>query len=169
MAVDGPHIVESKFIEQRPGHHHALHVLFGPFGKRLGARQTPQHPFAAFSNAQIKLAAQDASEVTRQSPHIFRNRHRVIIEDHEQIRVRRARMIERFKSKTRGHCPIANHRYRAGRVSLRLFGDGHPERCANGCRRVADAKRVVRAFFSHREGGDSPCLSQRVHPFTTAR
>ena len=78
-------------------------------------------------------------------------------------------MIERFKSKARGHCPIANHRYRAGRVSLRLFGDGHPERCANGCRRVADAKRVVRALFSHREGGDSPCLSQRVHPLTTAR
>ena len=97
VAINGPHVVESKFIESVPG----TTMPFMCSSVRLARpwhRQTLQHPFTAFERSN-KTGCSRFAQSNETVPHIFRNRHRVVVENHKQVRVRCACVIERFKSR----------------------------------------------------------------------
>ena len=159
VAVDGSDVIEPHFLEQRAGQHHALQMLFRAARKLPDGRHLPQHLLAALAQMRIHAPGQCAGEIIRQSAHVLRNRHVVVVQDDQEIRRQRAGMIERLERHARGQRAVADDRDRASILAALGGRDGHAERRADRGARVAHAEGVVFALARVGNGARPPsCL-----------
>ncbi len=162
VSVDRPDIVEAEFLEQCAARcHQALHVLFD--ASRQGAAE---YLFASPAGGVIGIAGEGAGENLGECPNWRRDRHLVVVEDHQQIHIRHAGVVQGFESHPCGHRTIADHRNRMLLAATHLGGYRHSQRCGNRGGGVCRAKRIVRAFTAPRKTRDAVILAQRGHGFT---
>jgi hypothetical protein len=159
VAVDRADVVPAQLFEQGAGHQHALGVFFGAAGDFPGAGQARQHFLAAFAHAGVGAAGEDLGQVVGQATDVARDRHVVVVEDHQHVGVHFRRVVQRFEGHAGGQCAVADHRDRLAIAVLQAGGNGHAQRGADRGAGVADAKGVVLAR-SGAEGGDAVLLAQ---------
>ena len=102
--------------------------------------------------------------ILRHAADVFRYRHAVVVEDHQQVglRIHAAGVVQGFVGHAGGHRAIADHRNDLAVVAGARIGDRHAERGGNRRRRMADAEGVVLAFLALRERRDAVLLLDRV-------
>ena len=168
VAVDGADIVKTEFLEHGGGHDHALGVLFKALRQfQYGAGQDG---LADIFRCRIELARHQPRQVAVQRAHGRRDRHVVVVQDHQQVDVfLHARIVHRLEGHAGRHRAVADHGDRVQRVALDLGGLRHAQRGGNRRRRVRRAKRVVFALVTLGEAGNAVLLAQGVHALAPAR
>ena len=156
VAVDRADVVEAELLEQRAGKHHALHVLFPALGELLHRRQLGEHFLAAAADGVVGAAGQQPREVIIERADRLRDRHVVVVEDHQQVGAGGAGIVERLERHPGAHRAVADHRDHGPLLALQPRGDGHAERRRDRRRRMRGAERVVRDFRSRRGKPDGP-------------
>ena len=151
VAVDRADVVEAEFLEQRAGQHHPLHVLFPALGELLHRRDLRQHFLAAAAHRVVEARREQAREVAVERADRLRDRHLVVVQHDEEVRMRGAGIVERLERHPRAHRAVADHRDDAPVLPAALRGDRHAERGGDRRRRVCGAERVVLALASARE------------------
>ena len=77
-------------------------------------------------------------------------------------------MVQRLERHAGGQRAVADHGDRLAITVLQAGGNGHAQRGADRCAGVADAKGVVLALGTTREGGNAILLAQGAHARATA-
>ena len=163
VAVDRADVIEAELLEQRTGHHHALHVFFPAMHQVLHPRQAAQHVFATLAHTVVETARQHPSQIVADRPHRLRDRHVVVVQHHQQVEIERPGMVECLECHTRRQCAVADHRDVLALLAGRLGGYRHAQRCADRGTRVAGAERVVRRLVTLQKTGQAVLLPQRRH------
>ena len=86
VTVHGPDVVEPHLLEQRAGQHHALQMLFRAARQLPHRGHLPQHLLAALAQVRVHPARERTREVIGKGADVLRDRHVVVVEDHEQVR-----------------------------------------------------------------------------------
>ena len=131
VAVDWAEIVKAKFFKQRAGGNHALDVFFSALDQRMHRRGHAQHLAGAFFHCGVKAPGHQLGQIVVERADIGRDRHIVVVEDHQQVSVHRPGVVQRFKGHAGGHRAVANHRHHLARLALGAGGGGHAQRRAN--------------------------------------
>lgn len=99
---------------------------------------------------------------------VFGDRHLIVVQHHQHIRVDVAGVVHRFERHTGGDGAIADHTHRAAAFAFTLRCHRHAETGADRGRRVADRQHVVFAFGAPREGMQAVLLPNGGDPVAAA-
>ena len=162
VAVDRTDVVEAHLLEQGAGQHHALQMLLRTARQLPHGGHLTQDLFAALAKMRIHASRQRPRQVVGQRADVLRNRHVVVVQDDQEVRGRRACMVERLEGHTRGKRAVADDCNRA--PILAAFGgrDRHAERGADRGTGVAHTERVVLALASRRKRREAAVLLDGV-------
>jgi len=167
VAVDRADVVPAQLFEQGTGNQHALGVFFGAAGNFPGAGQARQDFLAALTHARVGAAGKNLRQIIGQATDVARDRHVVVVEDHQHVGVDFRRVVQRLERHAGGQRAVSNHRNRLALAVLQAGGNRHAQRCADRGAGVADAKGVVLALGATREGRDAVLLAQGFHALAT--
>ncbi len=155
-------VVEAHLLEQRAGQHHALQMLFRAARQLPHRGHLPQHLLAALAQVRIHASREHAREMVRQRADVLGDRHVVVVEDHEQVRRQRARMVQRLEGEARGHRTVTDHCDHPPVVAGACRRDRHAESRRDRSARMPHPESVVLALRAGREGGEAPVLLDGV-------
>ena len=168
MAVDRAEVVEIEFLEQGAGHEHALEVFFPAFEEAPQQAVAAQAVLRAFAQRVQAPAGHQARQHLRQRADVFADRHLVVVEDDQHVRIDVAAVVQRLVGHATGQAAVADHSHDLSCVALALRGDGHAERSRNRRRRMTHAETVVLAFIAARKRRQSVLVLDRVDAVAAA-
>ena len=164
VAVDGAVVGEAQFLEQGAGHDHALDVLLGAPRQFPGAGNGTQHLLAAGAHLLVEAAGPDARQVLGQGADIGRDRHLVVVEDHQQVHILEAAgMVHGLEGHAGGHAAVADDGHRMAVDALGASGQRHAQGRADGSAGVTNAETVVFGFGGLGKARKTLPLTQRRH------
>ena len=112
----------------------------------------------------VDAPGQQAREVVGQRADRRRDRHLVVVQDHQQVGVHRAGVVHRLERHAGRHGAVADHRDRTcGFSPLRLAATAMPSAAEIEVRRVRGAESVVLRLAAPREAGDAVQHAQPRH------
>jgi len=170
VAVDGADVVEAQLFEQRGGRDHALGVFLEAARQFKHRRHMLQHRPTHILGCGVKTSGHQARQITVQRPHRRRDRHVVVVQDHQQVDVGRdARIVHGLERHARGHGAVADH----GDV-LALFARiarSHRHAQGRGDRRgrMRGAEGVVLGLTAFRKARNAALLAQLGHAGAASR
>ncbi len=131
VAVDRADVVETELFEQGARRNHAFDMLLDAVGEfqRVGDRS--QHLFTGATRGVEGAAGEQARQVLVEGTDRRRDRHVVVVEDHQQVGVDHAGVVERFEGLAGGHRTIADDRHDAPLLALVARRDRHAQRGGN--------------------------------------
>lgn len=103
-----------------------------------------------------------------QRANVLGDRHFVIVEDNQHVRLDVARMVHGFEGHTRGDGTVANHADGAALLVLFLGGDGNTDARRNGGGGMADAQHVILALTAPRERMQATFLTNSANFIATS-
>ena len=172
MAVDRADVVEPEFLEQGRRHDQALGVLLHLFRQVPQRRHAGEHRFARFPRRRIEAPRHQPREIAVERAHRRGDGHVVVVQDHEQIGVHHAGVVEGFERHARRHGAVANHRddmaFLPAGFAFQFRALRHAERRAHRGTRMGGAERVVLALAATREAGNPSAHAYAAHRFTAA-
>ena len=168
MAVDGADIVEAQLLEQRAAGPEAARELFRPGGAALPA------PRQDFVGEMLRPTAEAAIGAARNQPRQMgahgadgrRDRHVVVVQNHDQARIHGAGIVHRLIGHAGAHGAVANHSDHIVVAAAQIAGHGHAEPSGNRGRGVTGAKRVVFALGAFAEARQAVRLTQGADAVT---
>jgi hypothetical protein len=163
VAVDWADVIETQLLEQGTRHDHAFHVFLGLTRQFPDARHAAEDLLAFFAYRRINLARQNLGQIIVQRTDIRRNRHIVIVQDHQQIRVDRTGMIHRLEGHAAGDAAVADDRDAMLVLAAQAGSDRHAQRRADRRARMADAEGIVFAFRTVRKRANAVAGADRRH------
>ena len=84
VAIDGPDVIEAKFLEQGGWHDHAFGVFFKALGQLKQGRRVFEHLFAHAFGRGVEAPAHELRQVAVERAHGRRDRHVVVVEHDQQ-------------------------------------------------------------------------------------
>ena len=168
VPVHRAQVVEAEFLEQRAGQQHALHMFLGALGQFQHARRGRQYPLAGAPRRGVEAPGHQARQVVVQGTDRRRDRHVVVVQDHQQVAVGRLGVVQGLERKARRHRTIADDGHHPARVIHAPRCHCHAKRSADRGRRMRDAEGVVLALVAAREAGDAAAHAQPVHALAAA-
>ena len=84
VAIDGPDVIEAKFLEQGGRHHHAFGVFFKAFGQLKQRWRVFEHLFAHAFGRGVEAPAHELRQVAVERAHGRGDRHVVVVEHDQQ-------------------------------------------------------------------------------------
>ena len=159
VAIHRADVVKAQLFKQRPRHHHAFDMLFGPLKQLFNRRYAGKDLFAAFAQGGVELTGEQLRQMIIQRPDVLGDRHFIVIQHHQQVGFDIPGVVHRLKRHAGGNRPVANHAHRAPLFILFRGGDSHPDASGNGGGGVTDAQHVVLAFTAPREGVQAAFLA----------
>ena len=155
VPVERPIVAEAHILKNR----RVENILFNDI---FHAPDTGRHGFTDFRHAaERRLHAVFRTEIARLCAHIreiarhradiFGNRHRVIVQNHNQIPVQPAGIVEALVGEATGQRAVADHRDHMPRLAGEGFRNRKPERRRNRRAAVPRRKRVARTFRAGRK------------------
>ena len=114
VAVDRPDVVESQLLEQRARRHHALDVFLGAL------RQLAQNALAGALRGGVETPRHQLGKVLVQGAHRRRDGHFVVIENHEQIHIHRAHVVQRFERHAGRHRAVTDYGHHVALYARKL-------------------------------------------------
>ena len=170
VPVNRAHIVEAEFFKQRGRYNHAFGLFFQPFGQLKQWRGIAQHLLAHIFGRRIELPAHQLGQIAVERAHGGRNRHIVVIQDHQQLEiVVNTGVVEGLERHACRHGPIANHGYCMAVFALLPRSHSHAQSRRNGGGRMGRAKSVVFALVALGKAADATQLAQAVHAVAPPR
>ena len=134
---------------------------------RRASSQTPGTRFSRCSLARarggVHAPGEQPREVVGERAHRRRDRHLVVVQDHQQVDVHRAGVVHRLEGHARRHRAVADHGDAAPFFALYLRGDRHAERRRDRGARMRGAEGVVLRFGAAREARDAVEHAQARH------
>src|SRR5690606_34425840 len=133
-----------------------------------------EHGAPHAAHLRVELPGQQPREVAVERAHRRRDRHLVVVEDDEQVDVRRdAGVVQRLEGHARAHRAVADDGHMAPApgpdVLARVArGDGHAERSRDRGGRMRRAEGVVRRLVTFGKAADATELAQRGHALAPA-
>ena len=168
MAIDGADVIETEFFEQGGRHHHAFGVFLYAFGQFEQRRGPFQNSLAGVLGCSVKLPAQEFGQIAIECAHRWTDAHVVVVQDHQQIGISHASVVQRFKSHARSQRTIADHGDHMTLFALDLCCQCHPQCCRNGGAGMRRPEIIVFTFRSLREPAQAAELAQRTHAIAAA-
>ena len=169
MPIHRPDMEEPQFTEQGMSGHH----LFGQITSAPGrcfqfcwemAGDILHNP----ADRMKRLRGNQLREIGRHRPHRRGNGHIIIIQNHNQITVRRTGIIHRLISHASRHRPITNHGNHVIIPALQIARHRHAITSRNRSRGMARAKGVKFRFAAFGKARQTAFLPQAAHAFTPA-
>ena len=165
VAVDGPHVVEAQLLEQRAAGHQAASVLLGPLDSMLDhPRESLRRVPRDVADRAVALRGDEPREISAHRADRRGDRHLVVVEDHDEAGVHRARVVQALVRHAPGERAVADDRDDPVPPALEIAGDGEPERGRNGGRGVRGAEGVVLALRPLGEAGQPASLAEGADP-----
>ena len=129
VAVDRAVVMKAELLEQRAWPDHALGVLLD-LAREFGHwRRHAQHLLADTARGVVGRARHHAGEDLGERPDRWRDRHLVVVEDHQQVEVLHvAGVVERLEGHAGRHRAVTDHRDRVAVLGTRARRDRHAER-----------------------------------------
>ena len=171
MAVDGPHIVEAKLLEEAARSDEAfdgtLHPL-GGFGKTRS--EDPAHETAdIFLGAFVTSGRDQTAEVSRQRPDVGCDGHFVVVQDDQEIGADMSGVAKSLHGHAAGHGTVSDNGNDAVVLALLVARDGHAERGGDGGGTMPGAEGVVGTLRTLGISADAALDSQRGKPVAPSR
>ena len=168
MAIDRAGVVETELLEQGGRHDHALGMFFYALGQFEQRRCTLEHGFADILGSGIKLPGHELGQIAVQRANRRADAHVVVVQDHQQIAVGHAGVVECLERHAGGQRTVSDDGYRAPVFPLDFGRQRHAQRSRDGGAGVCGAERVVVALAALRETAQAAQLPQGVHAFAPA-
>ena len=112
----------------------------------------------------------DPVEVARERADVGRDRHAVVVEDHDQRRAEAASLVDRLEGDAAGHRAVADHRDDTAVLAVAAaHGLLDPDPVADRGRGVAGAHDVVLGLGDRAERGQAAVLADRAERVAAAR
>ena len=163
VAIDRADIIKAQFLEQGAAHRQAARELVGlACGKMERTRQAAGELLGDLAHAQERARGDDLREVGGEAAYRRRDRHVVVVEDHDQPVAGRRGIVHRLIGHAGGHRAVADNGDRLARLVAQLVGDGEAERGRDRGRAVRRAERIILALGTLGEAGEAAALPQRA-------
>ena len=170
VPIDRTAVLKPKLLEQQSGKNHAFGKLFGTTGKLLHitadmgdlSQQLPRF----FTHLPIKLASNRTAQVGRDRPDIFRDRHLIVVQDHEEIFSESSGMVQTFERHTGRHRPVTDDTHDF-MFLLQLFTSfDHTERSRHPGPGMSGIECVVFTLLPLTEPAQPSILAKRMELFS---
>ena len=164
VAVDRPDIEEAELLEHRAAGPEAARKFLralGLFVEELG--QVLGELFHALADRPIRAAGHQPRQIGRHGACRRRNRHVVIVEDHDQALVTRAGIVHRLICHAGRHGAVADHADDVMFLALEIARHCHAEPGRNRGRGMRRAERIVFAFGALSETRQPAALAKRTN------
>jgi hypothetical protein len=172
VAVDGTAVLESQLLEKQSWQNHALGEFFGSTSEPLhvGAdmRNLTQELPRFFTHFPIELTRDGPTQIGGNGSDIFRDRHLVVVQNHEKIFSKSSRMMQSFQRHPRRHRAVTDDTDDLVLLLQLLPGFDHTEGGRHTGPRMAGVERIVLTFFSLTESAQSSILTKRMELFAPA-
>ena len=107
MAINRADVVKAKFFKHRRGDNHALGMFFQAFCQLQYRRR--QHRLTDILGLGVELPRHQTRQITIERAHRWRNRHVVVVKNHQEIDVfADTGIIHGLKRHASGHRAVAN-------------------------------------------------------------
>ena len=169
VAVDGTHVIEAQLLEPHAALPEVARVFLHARGAPLPAlRQALGELLCEVAELKIGIARRDARKIGREGASGRRDRHVVVVEDHDQALVAGARIVHGLIRHARAHRAVADHADDVVRLALEIARDRHAETGGDRRRRVGRAEGVVLALGPLGEARQPAALAQRADAVAAA-
>ncbi len=164
VTVDRPDVVESELLEHGAGNDHALGMLLQLARQFEHRRKMTQHLAARLLGGGVELAAHQARQIPVQCTDRRRDRHVIVVQDHQQAHVfRHAGVVQCLERHAGRHGAIADDRDRVSILAAIARCHRHAQCGGNRGRRMRGPERVVGRFDTARKPRDAGGLPQAAH------
>ncbi len=170
VAVDRADIIEAELLEQRAAGPEAAGEFLGAGRAPLPAlgQQLLGELLQKAAEAAIGAAGDELGKISAHGAHRRRDRHVVVVEDHDQTRIHGAGIVHGLIGHARAHGAVADHGHDVVRLAVEVAGHCHAEPGRDRGRGMAGAERVVLALGALAEARQAAGLTQRADAVAAA-
>ncbi len=170
VAVDGPTVLKSQFFKEQSRQNHAFGELFGSAGKLLyvGAdvRDLTQELTGLFTHFSVELTRDGPTQIGGNSPDVSRDRHLVVVQNHEKIFSESPGMMQSFERHPGRHGAVPDDTDDL-MLSLQLVsGFDHTEGGRHTGARMTGVEGIEFTLFPLTKSTQSTVLPKRVELLT---
>ena len=159
VPIDRPDVIKAQLLEQRAAGDVRARVLDRPRNRPVeNLGQMPGQLFADVAQLQIRAPGAEPRQISRHGADRRRNRHVVVVQDHDQPLVARAGIVHRLISHARRHGAIADHRDDVVLLAGQIPRHRHAKAGRDRGRGMRRPERVVFALRPLGEAGQSAAL-----------
>ncbi len=172
VAVDRADVTEAQLLEERSRHERFLEPVLERFGEArelLARRELLQDVRDVLAHALVDLPARDAQEVTRHGADVRRDRHVVVVQDHEKPALEVTGLVQALHRDAAREAAVAHDRDDFPLLGAEVPRDRHSERRRDRRRRVRGAEDVVLGLGAVREARQAGGLADRLQAVAPAR
>ena len=163
MPVDRADVVEAELLEHRAAGEEAARIFLDALRLLLEAlRHLVRKLQADVAQRHVGAAGNEPRQIARQRADRRRDRHVVVVEDDDQARIHRARVVHRLVGHAGGHRAVADHGDHVVVAAGKIARDRHAEAGRDRGRGVRRAERVVFALGALGEAGEAAAHAQRA-------
>ena len=165
VPIDRADIVKPELFEQGAAHGQATGKFICPAGRdmeRFG--QFARYPLGEVAQLEKRAGRNDPCQIGRKPAHRRRNRHVVVVEDHDQPVPGRRSVVHRLIGHARAHRAVTDHRDALARLARQLVGDREAQRRRNRGRAVRRAEGIIFALGALGEAGKTASCAQSPNP-----
>ena len=164
MTIYGTKIFDTHIFIVHAGNHQLFQTAFcfsDPFHKLIAALGfSMQGIINIIFDLQIFICRSDAVQILRDTTHIFRNGHIVIIQYNNKIGFQIGSVVQGLISHAAGHGTITDHGYNGMIGSRNITCFYQPQSCRNGGRAVSCIKGITITLLTFWESTHSAELTQ---------
>ncbi len=139
VPINRANIVKAQLFKECARHDHAFDVFFGALEQLFDWRYAREDFLAAFAQRGVKLAGEQLCQMVIQRADVLGNRHFVIVQDNQHVRLDIARVVHGLKGHPGGDGAVADHADGAALLVLFFGGHGNTDTRRDGGGGVADA------------------------------
>ena len=159
VAVDRADIIKAHFLEPGAAGPEAAHIFFSAADGALEA-ELFRDALAELAQRPIGAAGDEARKISAHGAGRRRDGHVVVVQDHDQARVRHAGIVHRLIGHARADGAVPDDAHDVIGFVLQLRADGEAEAGGNRGRGVRGAERVVLALRAFGETRQAILLAQ---------
>jgi hypothetical protein len=165
MAVHHAYVIEAQFLEQSAAGYEAARQFFSAQGAFLDESRQPLGDLLAnAAQRHVRRARQQARKISRHRADRRRDRHFVVVKDHDQAAAHGAGIVHRFVGHARRDRAIADDADDVVVFAGEIARDRHTQSGRDRGRGMRRAEAVVFAFRALSKSGQASALPQCSDP-----
>src|ERR1700680_1269931 len=166
VTVDRPEVSKPELFEENSWSEERLYALLplphqgANSGKR--ARRGIDHCSDRRADAIVERIPLNRGQILRHRPHVWGDRHLVVVENDDEVALGRTRVVEAFVRQPAGQCSIAKNRDDLEVLAIQIASDRNSVARGNRRARVSRAEGVVLALGALQKSGQPVLLAQSL-------
>ena len=174
MTVERPHVAESKLFEddrcffRRRNEAHRAHLRARKrLARGTAKRHVFEHVLGTLAHEVRKGLAAQHREIRGDRADVGGDRHLVVVENHDEVRVELPGVVECLVREATGQRSVAQHRNDRLVAAGEIARHGHAVGRRNRRRGMSRAERIVFRLGAHREARNAAAFAQRLETVAT--